>query len=124
VSAGVLQARPQRYISPVAAPSPYQLLATSITLGVASVARTSLGCLELCTERLPRLLALAQTATRQETASARATGELRDELIALARSCSEVTLRELTRGVEDMDEFTRPSDEAPASSRRRYKAKP
>ena len=55
-----------------------------------------------------------------ESAQAR----FRDELIALARESSELALREIRRGLEDLDSFTRPDGDPEAAPRRAYRAKP
>ena len=56
---------------------------------------------------------------------ASAQARFRDELIALGRDASELALREIRRGIEDLDSFTRPEEDAEAAPERRfYKAKP
>jgi hypothetical protein len=53
----------------------------------------------------------------------RARGQFRDELIAIARDCTEIAVRELRRGVDDLDAFTRPDEAQAGRPRRPYKAK-
>ena len=93
------------------------MLAVGCVVGATSVARAGIGCVNLMSERLPQLL---ERATQGDGASA----EFRDELIALARESSDVAVRELRRGLYDLDTFTRPEGEAPASRERPYRTKP
>jgi hypothetical protein len=72
---------------------------------------------------MPKLVKLGFESWESKANSGRAQAEFRDELIALARSSSEVALSELRRGVEDLDAFTRPKEEQTAQSKRPYKAK-
>ena len=61
---------------------------------------------------------------REEGPGARAAeGRFRDELIAFARDSSEIAARELRRGLDDLDAFTRPERTGDEPSRR-YRAKP
>ena len=64
----------------------------------------------LISQRLPPLvrLALATSAGRGEAGVAEAA--FRDELIALVRDSAEVSWREMRRGVDDLDAFTRPAE--------------
>jgi hypothetical protein len=49
----------------------------------------------------------------------------RDELVALMRESAEASWREMRRGVEDFDAFTRPDkDGAERAPARRYRVKP
>ena len=93
-------------------------------MGAASVLRAGIGCLQLWSERLPPLMELGNQGRDGRCEGSKAEGQFRDALIALARESSEVALRELRRGLYDLDTFTRP-DEPPADpSARPYKAKP
>jgi len=94
-------------------------------MSAATVLRTGVGCAELLAQRAPGLMQLgAQTRAGSEGAAV-AQARFRDELIALARDSSELALREIRRGIEDLDSFTRPEEDAePAPERRFYKAKP
>ena len=52
-------------------------------------------------------------------------GTFRDELVALARDSAEASWRELRRGVDDLDAFTRPDErESERPARRPYRVKP
>jgi hypothetical protein len=107
----------------VATDTEQHMLATGLAMGAASVMRTGIGCLQLWSERLPALLALEREARAGRAKSSRSEEQFRDELIAIARESSEIALRELRRGLVDLDSFTRP-DEPPADrSTRPYKAK-
>jgi hypothetical protein len=92
-------------------------------MGAASVLRTGIGCLQLWSERLPPLMQAGSEWREGRLDAAQAEAQFRDELLALARESSEIALRELRRGVYDLDAFTRP-DEPPAEpSKRPYRAK-
>jgi hypothetical protein len=100
------------------------MLATGWAMSAASVFRAGVGCVELWSERAPALLRLGAEA-REATADApRARAQFRDELIAAARDSSEIAVRELHRGLEDLDAFTRVDEELAGRPRRPYKAKP
>jgi hypothetical protein len=92
-------------------------------MSAASAIRAGVGCVELWSERAPSLVKLVSESRDGAASAGKAQGEFRDELIAIARDSSEVALRELRRGLEDLDTFTRP-DERAARSSRPYKAKP
>jgi hypothetical protein len=92
-------------------------------MGAATVIRAGVGCAELWSERAPSLMRLVAE-SREGTASAgKAQGEFRDQLLAIARDSSEVTLRELRRGLEDLDAFTRPDGSESQEPTRPYRAK-
>jgi hypothetical protein len=92
-------------------------------MSAATAFRTGVGCLELWSESGPKLMKLGFESWEGSSNSGRAQTEFRDELIALARGSSEVALRELHRGVDDLDAFTRPEEGQTARSTRPYKAK-
>jgi len=99
------------------------MLVTGAMMGAASILRVGVGCLELWSERLPSLMAMREM--RGETSSAgQAEGGFRDELLAIARESSDIALRELRRGVDDLDAFTRPEEPPSQRPKRPYKAKP
>ena len=111
------------YSSPVTERGPSDLFMAGATIGAASLIRTGLGWLELWSERVPSLLQVGAE-WRDEGAAARtAEGRFRDELIAIARDSSEIAARELRRGLDDLDAFTRPEHTADKPSRP-YRAKP
>jgi hypothetical protein len=73
---------------------------------------------ELFAKRTPPLLGLAvRGSIGPDAAKAQAT--FRDELLALARESTEVSWRELRRGVDELDGFTRPVAEPLRSAPRR-----
>jgi hypothetical protein len=100
------------------------MLTMGVAMGAASVLRAGIGCLELWSERLPPLLALGRESKEERPDAARMEGQFRDELIALARESSQIALRELKRGVHDLDAFTRPDEPPPERAARPYRAKP
>ena len=85
-------------------------------MSAATGLRAGMGCAGAVAERGAALVR-ARRRTRRDPDRARDQrprgGSCRDELIALARESSEIALRELRRGLEDLDTFTRP-DEEPA----------
>ena len=94
-------------------------------MSAATVCRTGIGCAELLARRAPALMQLNLQTQGGSTDVAAAQARFRDELIALARDSSELALREIRRGIEDLDSFTRPEESADEVTERRfYKAKP
>jgi hypothetical protein len=100
------------------------MLATGSLVTYATAVRVGVGCLELFVERTPPLATLAVRASLGRTEAGRAQAAFRDDLIALARDWAEVSWRELRRGVDDLDAFTRPGDEPAAQPPRPYRVKP
>jgi hypothetical protein len=106
----------------------YRLLRNGALMTAATAARVGLGCVELWSQRMPPLVKLAselgaQAPPEDTSRPGRASGRLRDELLAVARESADVVLREVHRGVEDLDTFTRPGEEA-GDPKRRARAKP
>jgi hypothetical protein len=100
------------------------MLATGWAMGAATLTRTGLGWLQLWSERIPPLLTLGAQLREGEPDAGQAGGRFRDELIAIARDSSELAVRELHRGLEDLDAFTRHEESRPANPRRSYRVKP
>ncbi len=101
-----------------------RVLAAGSFVSAATAFRVGTNCLGLIAQRLPPLirLALASSGGRGETALAEAA--FRDELIALVRDSAEVSWREMRRGVDDLDAFTRPGEpNGRAAPSRPYRAK-
>jgi hypothetical protein len=102
-----------------------RVLATGSFVSAATAIRVGTNCLGLIAQRLPPLvrLALASAAISGEAGAAEAA--FRDELIALARDSAEVSWREMRRGVDDLDAFTRAGEpDGRALRSRPYRAKP
>jgi hypothetical protein len=99
------------------------MFTTGCVMSAATAFRTGRGCLELCSERGASLVRLGLESQQAAENAARARGQFRDELIAMARDCTEIAVRELRRGVEDLDAFTRPEEPQAGRPRRPYKAK-
>jgi hypothetical protein len=82
-------------------------------VGATTALRVGAGCVLLLQRRSGPLVSLAVRASfgpaGPETQAAEAT--LRDELVALARESAELSWRELRRGVNALDSYTRPSDQ-------------
>jgi len=88
------------------------MLATSSLVSSATAFRVGVSYLGLLTERTPTLLRLAVQASIGGAGNGRAQAEFRDDLIALARDSAEMSWREVRRGLDDLDAFTRPDDPA------------
>lgn len=100
------------------------MFATGWAIGAASVLRTGVGLIELWSERVPALMKLGSQVREQGPAAGEMQGRFRDELIALGRESSEIAIRELRRGLDDLDAFTRGEDGPSDKPRRPYRAKP
>ena len=87
-------------------------------VGATTAFRVSAGCAQLLRRRSGALVSLAvQASFGTDTQVAEAT--LRDELVALARESAELSWRELRRGVDALDSYTRPIDEPRSEQPRR-----
>jgi len=107
----------------------YRLLADGAMMSAASAVRAWLGCIELWSQRVPPLVRLAAELAgdahpSEDLDRAPAKGRLRDELIAVGRDSTDVVLRELQRGIADLDMFTRPEEAVVREPVRRCRAKP
>jgi hypothetical protein len=101
-----------------------RVLATGSFVSATTAFRVGTNWLGLVAQRLPPLvrLALVTSAGRDDTGVAQAA--FRDELIALVRDSAEVSWREMRRGVDDLDAFTRAAEPSgPALPSRPYRAK-
>jgi hypothetical protein len=101
-----------------------RLLTTGSVVGATTTFRVAAGCLELLAQRTPPLMTLAVRASLGGPETERAQATFRDELVGLARESAEVSWRELRRGVDQLDAWTRP-DGPPAGGppRRPYRVK-
>jgi hypothetical protein len=81
------------------------------------------GCAQLLRRRSGPIVSLAvQASFGSDTQAAEAT--LRDEVVALARESAELSWRELRRGVDALDSYTRPIDPPRSDEARRpYRVK-
>jgi hypothetical protein len=78
-------------------------------VGATTAVRVGAGCARLLGRRSGPLVSLAvQAWFGSDPQTAEAT--LRDELVALARESAELSWRELRRGVDALDSYTRPID--------------
>jgi hypothetical protein len=98
------------------------MLATGSLVSSTTAFRVGVGCLELWLERAPGLVRLAVQASVDGTGRAQAA--FRDDFIALALDSAEVSWRELRRGIEDLDAFTRADDGPGERPHRPYRVKP
>ena len=86
--------------------------------------RVGAGQLSLLLERTPLLVRLAVRASVGGHEAAKAQAEFRDDLLALARDSAEASWRELRRGLDDFDAFSRPGEDLRAEAHRPHRAKP
>jgi hypothetical protein len=100
-----------------------RMLVTGSLVSSATAFRVGAGCLELLVERTPLLVREACRASLGGAETGRAQAAFRDDLIALARDSAEVSWRELRRGVDDFDAFTRPHHEPAGRPHRPYRVK-
>jgi hypothetical protein len=101
------------------------MLATGSLVTSATGFRVGAGCVELWLQRAPRMVRLAVRASVGGADAGKAGAEFRDDLLALARDWAEVSWRELRRGVDDLDAFTRLDEgQTEGPPRRPYRAKP
>jgi hypothetical protein len=103
------------------------LLATGALMSAASAVRAGTGCLELWSQRVPPLVRLAAELDEDSEAPsakrAEIEGRMREEMMAVARESAEIVMREIRRGLEDLDTYTRSEDEGPGGAPRPYRAK-
>jgi hypothetical protein len=103
------------------------LLATGALMSAASAVRAGSGCLELWSQRVPPLVRLAAELDEGPAESPEQRSELegrvREELMSVARESAEIVMREIRRGLEDLDTFTRSEDQGPGGTPRPYRAK-
>jgi hypothetical protein len=100
------------------------MLAAGSLVTSATAFRLGAGCLELWLERSPPLARRAVRASAGGEGAARAQAAFRDDLLALARDSAEVAWREMRRGVDDLDAFTRPEGEPGERPHRPHRVKP
>jgi hypothetical protein len=99
------------------------MLTTGSLVSSATAFRVGVSCIELWVERAPPLVRLAVSASLGGREMRKAQAAFRDDLIALARDSAEVSWRELRRGVDDLDAFTRPHEETGVRPQRPYRVK-
>jgi hypothetical protein len=100
-----------------------RMLATGALVTSATGVRVGAGCLELLVDRGPKMARRAVSASVGNGEGGTAEAAFRDDLLALAREYTEVSWRELRRGVDELDALTRTDDEAEVPHRP-YRAKP
>lgn len=99
------------------------MLAASSLVSSTTAFRVGLSYVGLLTERTPTLLRLAVQASLGADGNGRAQAKFRDDLIAFVRDSAEMSWREVRRGLDDLDAFTRPDDPADGP-RRPHRVKP
>jgi hypothetical protein len=100
------------------------MLATGSLVSSATAFRVGVSCLELLMQRTRPLARLAVTASVGGRDARAAQAAFRDDVIALARESAEISWRELRRGIDDLDAFTRPDEEVGVRPHRPYRYKP
>jgi hypothetical protein len=101
-----------------------RMLATGSVVMAATAFRVGASCVDLLAGRTPPLVRLAIGSLTCPSDLGEAQAVFRDELLALMRESAEASWREMRRGVEDFDAFTRPEDGAERAPGRPYRVKP
>lgn len=99
-----------------------RMLTTGSLVTAATAVRVSATCLGLLAQRTPELVMLGARVSLGTGRTPAAEAAFRDELVALARDSAERSWRELRRGVDELDAFTRPA--GGDGPRRPYRVKP
>jgi hypothetical protein len=99
------------------------MLATGSLVSSATAFRVGVSCLELVVNRTPPLVRLGVTASLGGRERRAAQAAFRDDLIALARASADLSWRELRRGVDELDAFTRPREKPGVRPHRPYRVK-
>jgi hypothetical protein len=99
------------------------MLAAGSLVSSATAFRVGVAWLGLCADRTPPLMRLAVLASLGGAEASRARVELRDDLIALGRDAAEASYREMRRGVDEFDAFTRPDEDPHPEPRRSHRVK-
>jgi hypothetical protein len=99
------------------------MLAAGSLVSSATAFRVGVTWLGLWAERTPPLIRLGVRASLGGAGAGRARAELRDDLIAIGRDAAEASFREMRRGVDEFDAFTRPDEDEPPEPRRRNRVK-
>ena len=99
------------------------MLAAGSLVSSATAIRVGLGFFELLAERTPPLVRLAAEASLGRRDRGTAQAAFRDDVIALAWDSAEISWREMRRGVDELDAFTRPREQQPRRPQRPYRVK-
>ncbi len=100
------------------------MLAAGSLVSSTTAFRVGAGWFEVWLDRAPDLSRLAVRASVGGGDSGSAGAAFRDDLIAFAGDLAEVSFREMRRGVEQLDSFTRRDDEPGERPHRPYRVKP
>jgi hypothetical protein len=99
------------------------MLVAGSVVSSATAFRVGVGWLSLCAGRTPPLVRLAVVASLGGAEAGRARAEFRDDLLALGRDAADASYREMRRGVDEFDAFTRPVEDEPPEPHRRHRVK-
>jgi uncharacterized protein YjiS (DUF1127 family) len=99
------------------------MLATGSLVGAATAARVTTGSAVLLASRSGNLLRLAAAASAGGGGAPQAQAEFRDALLGLVTDASQLSWRELRRGVDELDRMTRSGDPTDGPARP-YRVKP
>jgi hypothetical protein len=100
-----------------------RVLAAGSLVSAATALRVGAGCFELLVQRTPPLVDAAVSASLGGRGTQKAEAEFRDGVLALASESVEVTWRELRRGLDELDAFTRPGEKPGKKPHRPYRVK-
>jgi hypothetical protein len=89
------------------------------TLGAASAVRTSAGWLDVWSEHGPKLVKFGLQAWEDDARAEAADKKFGDELLATVRDATEVYVREVRRGLKDLETFTQPAKAAKRTASRK-----
>jgi hypothetical protein len=89
------------------------MVAVGSVVTSATAFRVGVSWLELWAERTPPLVRLAVAAALGGSEGGTAAATFRDDLLALGGDSADASYREMRRGVDDFDRFTRTGDEQP-----------
>jgi hypothetical protein len=100
-----------------------RMLTAGSLVSSATAVRVALGCCELWAKRTPPLVNRALNASLGGPGTAKAQAEFRDDLVGLARDATELSSRELRRGLAEFDACTRPRQRPGGKPHRPYRQK-
>ena len=100
-----------------------RMLAAGSLVISATAIRVGICWIGLSATRTPSLVRLAVRASLGGREAGRARAEFRDDFLALARNGAEVSWLEMRRGLDELEELTRPNGHEQPLYRRRHRVK-
>jgi hypothetical protein len=96
---------------PEPGPGLYRMIALAPVMCAATAYRAGVGYANAWYSRAPRLASLWLDAIEPRRDAPAAGGELREEVLQLAKESLEAAYQEVSRGIDDLGEFSRPPTE-------------